>query len=58
MSINSGCPTKETISLIITKAFLNAKQLGLEAGIIEPGVIEDLLAKAKAQAEALKGKVG
>jgi len=57
-SINSGYPTKVTISLIINKAFLNAKQLGLEAGIIELGVIEDLLAKAKAQAEALKAKVG
>jgi len=58
LSINSGYPTKVTISLIITKAFLNAKQLGLEAGIIEPGIIEDLLAKAKLQAEALKQKVG
>ncbi len=58
LSINSGYPTKGTISFIITKAFLNAKQLGLEAGIIEPGVIEDLLAKAKIQAEALKAKVG
>ena len=58
LSMNSGYPTKDTIGLIITKAFLNAKQLALEAGIIEPGVIEDLLAKAKAQAEALKGKVG
>jgi len=58
LSINSGYPTKETISFMITKAFLNAKQLGLEAGIIEPGIIEDLLAKAKAQAEALKEKVG
>ncbi len=58
LSINSGYPTKETISFMITKAFLNAKQLGLEAGIIEPGVIEDLLAKAKTQAEALKEKVG
>lgn len=57
LSINSGYPTKETISFIIIKAFLNAKQLGLEANIIEPGVIEDLLAKAKAQAEALKEKV-
>ncbi len=58
LSMNSGYPTRNTISLIITKAFLNAKQLALEAGIIEPGIIEDLLAKAKAQAEALKIKVG
>jgi large subunit ribosomal protein L10 len=58
LSIEMGYPTKETISFIITKAFLNAKQLALEAGIIEPGIIEELLAKAKAQAEALKAKVG
>jgi large subunit ribosomal protein L10 len=58
LSMNSGYPTKETISFMITKAFLNAKQLGIEAKLIEPGVIGDLLAKAKIEAETLKGKVG
>jgi large subunit ribosomal protein L10 len=57
LSINSGWPTKQTIGPMITKAFLNAKSLGLEAGILDTGVIEDLLAKAKRQADALAAKV-
>ena len=44
-------------ALLISKAFLNAKQLGIETGVIEPEVVEDLVAKAEAQAEALKEKV-
>lgn len=58
LSIESGWITKQNISLLITKAFLNAKQLGIEAGIIEPEIIKDLVVKAEAQAEALKEKVG
>jgi large subunit ribosomal protein L10 len=57
LSLNSGYPTKQTIGLMITKAFLNAKTLGLEAGILDSGVIEDLLAKAKRQADALASKI-
>ena len=57
LSINSGYPTKETIKPMIMKAFMNAKSLGLEAGILDRGVIEDLLAKAKIQAEALSSKI-
>lgn len=58
LSMESGFLTNETASIMITKAFLNAKTLGLEAGILEKGVIEELLAKAKAQADILKQKVG
>jgi len=58
LSIESGWITKQNISLLITKAFLNAKQLGLESKIIEPEVIGDLLEKAETQDEALKEEVG
>ncbi len=58
LSLNSNYPTKETINFMIIKAFLNAKSLGIEAKLIEPGVIEDLLAKAKIEAETLKERVG
>lgn len=58
LSMESGWITEQNISLLIIKAFLNAKQLGIEAGVIESEVVEDLVAKAKAQAEALKEKVG
>jgi len=57
LSLNSGYPTKQTISPMITKAFLNAKSLGLEAGILDSGIIEDLLVKAKRQADALASKI-
>jgi len=58
LSIESGWTTEQNINLLITKAFLNAKQVGLEAGIIKPKIVEGLLAKVKAEAEALKEKVG
>jgi len=57
LSLNSGYPTKQTIRPMITKAFLNAKSLGLEAGILDSGIIEDLLVKAKRQADALASKI-
>lgn len=57
LSLNSGYPTKQTIGPMITKAFLNAKTLGIDASILDEGVIEDLLAKAKRQAEALASKI-
>lgn len=58
LSMESGFLTKETASIMITKAFLNAKTLGLEAKVLEKSIIEDLLSKAKAQADILKQKVG
>lgn len=57
LSLNSGYPTRQTIGPLITRGFLNAKTLGVDAGILDTGVIEDLLAKATRQAEALASKV-
>ncbi len=54
LSIESGFLTKETASIMITKAFLNAKAVGLEAKILDKVIIEDLLLKAKLEAEKLK----
>lgn len=53
LSVNTGYPTKDSIKLMLQKAFLNAKTLGLNTGIIE-----DLLVMSKTQAELLKGEVG
>jgi large subunit ribosomal protein L10 len=58
LSTESGFLTNETVSIMITKAFMNAKTLAIEANILEKGIIEELLAKAKAQADVLKQKVG
>jgi large subunit ribosomal protein L10 len=58
LSVNAGWPTRQTISIMLGKGFREAKALGLEAGILDKGVIEDLLAKAQLQAKALAQKTG
>lgn len=57
LSINVGWPTKQTMPLMIMKAFANSKAVGLEAKILDKGIIEDLLARASAQAKALEAKI-
>jgi len=54
LSVHAGWPTRQTIGIMLTKGFAEAKTLGLEAGILDKGIIEALLARAKAQAEALE----
>lgn len=58
LAFNSGYPTKQTVELMINKAFRNAKSLGLEANILDKGIIEDILAKAKRQADVIQSKTG
>jgi large subunit ribosomal protein L10 len=58
LAMNAGWVTKETIRPMLMKAFMNAKELGVGAGIIDKGVIDELLAKAQAQATALKARTG
>lgn len=58
LSFNIAYPTKENIKLLIQKAFLDSKNLAINANIYEKDVIDLLLSKARAQANALKGKVG
>ncbi|RLJ02919.1 MAG: 50S ribosomal protein L10 [Candidatus Aenigmatarchaeota archaeon] len=53
LSLNSGFLTEETAPLMILKAFNEAKSVGLEAGVLEKGVIEDLIARASAEANSL-----
>jgi len=57
LSISSGWPTSQTMGIMITKAFNEAKTLGLDAKILDQGIIEHLMAKAKLQAEALATKI-
>ena len=49
-----GYLTKETVTPILTKAFLEAKALAVEAGIPEKDVLPELLARAEMEAKALK----
>lgn len=56
LSVDIGHPTALTRELIIQKAFREAKSLALETGFPADAVVEELLAKANAQATALKSE--
>ncbi len=57
LSVNSGWPTKQTIEIMVRKAFANAKAVGIEGNVLDEGIIGDLLAKAKAQADTIYAKI-
>ena len=54
LAVNSGYPTKETIIVLIGKAFNDAKALGLSQNIIDDIIIDELLGKAERSALSLK----
>jgi len=58
LSVNTGYPTKQSIELMIGKAFIEAKTLGVECNIIDKGIIEDILKKAQIHAQSLKTNTG
>ncbi len=58
LSVNTGYPTKQSIELMIGKAFREAKTLGVECNILDKGVIEDILKKAQIHAQSLKNSSG
>jgi large subunit ribosomal protein L10 len=49
ISIGSGYITKETATIAITKAFANAKTLGICANAPEPSVLKEIISKANLQ---------
>lgn len=53
-----GYLTPETIQLVLSKAYVHAKALALEAAIPVKGFVEDLLRRAEAAAKTLKEKLG
>ena len=57
LSVGISYPTKHSIKLLIQKAFINAKTLGLEAEILDSGVIKDLLEKGERTAKKLNSMV-
>ncbi len=58
LSVNTSYPTKDSIKLLLQKGFMEAKSLGLECNILDKGIIEELLKKAKIHAQNLKNKTG
>jgi len=53
LSVNAVYPTKDTAGLIITKAVREARNLGVEAAVYSADLIDGIIGKACAQANAL-----
>jgi len=45
--------THDTIETLLGKAFREAKEVGLEGGVMEPELVEEILAKAQREAQAV-----
>jgi large subunit ribosomal protein L10 len=57
LSVGIAYPTKENVGILLQKAFIHAKSLGLEANVLDKGVIEDLIIKGERAAKALSSKI-
>jgi large subunit ribosomal protein L10 len=55
LCVNVCYPNKESIKILLRKAYQNGKNLGIKAEILDEEVIEDLIGKANSQAQMLKG---
>jgi len=54
LSVETGYVTKDTIEIMIVKAFNDAKAIGLERNIIDDLIIDELLGRAERQCKGLK----
>lgn len=57
LSVNAAIPTAQTTGAILTKAVRDARSLGIEAGIYEKDIIDEIIGKAYRSSLALKGIV-
>lgn len=57
LSVNTAYPTKQTIEMIIQKAFMETRSLAVETNILEKDFMDDVLVKAIRQARALESKL-
>lgn len=55
LCIERGIINQYTVNTLIVKAYMQARALGIEAKVYEPGIVEVLLGNASAQASALSG---
>ncbi|MBI4015083.1 MAG: 50S ribosomal protein L10 [Candidatus Aenigmarchaeota archaeon] len=58
LAVNANYPTKETINVMISKAFHEAKSLAIAGNVTEKEFIGEVLAKAVCEAKALETKAG
>ncbi|MEE9525647.1 MAG: 50S ribosomal protein L10 [Candidatus Woesearchaeota archaeon] len=56
LAVEVGHYTKETVGVLVPKAFREAKSVALEAGVMNDVTKEEILAKAEAQAQSLKAE--
>jgi len=57
LAVNAVYPTPATIGPILAKAATEARSLGVEACIFEPGLMDAIIARAYRQSSALKGMI-
>ena len=57
LSVNTGYPTKETIEIMIRKAFVETRALCIETNAMEKDFIDEILKKAVRQAAALESNI-
>ncbi|MCK4327539.1 MAG: 50S ribosomal protein L10 [Candidatus Diapherotrites archaeon] len=57
LAFNAGYFMKENIETFLQKASTEARNLGVEASILDKGIVEDLLAKGEMQAKAISSLV-
>jgi len=53
LAIEAAVPSKDTVNILLSKAFREAKAVAIEGGVYSKDTINELLAKANAQASAL-----
>ena len=54
LCVNIRYPNEKSIRILLQKAYSNAKNLGMNANILDKGIIEDLIKKANTEAYLLK----
>ena len=57
LSVNACYPNKESIKILIMKGYQHGKSLGINAEILDKGVVKDLVNKANVEAQVLKTKL-
>jgi len=55
LCVNISYPTKESIKILLQKAFMNGKNLSINAKILDSDIVEDLVERANISAQSLKG---
>jgi len=58
LAVEIGYPTKETIEVLLQKAYRNAYMLATECNIYTKETIEEFIRRAYLHAKALEGKIG